>query len=150
MNHENIQTGKGHTEQVKQATIPHLRLQQQGFHRCLILSGSEADSSSSLQCLSIPTLVSPFGDQQEWHKRPYRKKIMTHCFHAWEGESLNKQQTETMYSRVNQHMLTAFPRVTRSQWLQEDICCINLQYLKKALLSLRCIYTLIGFFLASK
>lgn len=65
-------------------------------------------------------------------------------------ESSNKKLRETMYSRVKQHMLTTFPRVRQSQWLHKDICCIHLQYLKKALLSLRCIYTLIGFFLASK
>lgn len=64
--------------------------------------------------------------------------------------SLNKQKTKGDHVQQDkQHTLT-FPRVRQSQWLHKDICCIHLQYLKKALLSLRCIYTLIGFFLASK
>lgn len=85
--------------------------------------------------------------QKTLQKKKWR---LTTSVHGKASLWANNKLRETMYSRVNQHMLTAFLRVTQSQWLHKDICCINLQYLKKALLSLRCIYTLIGFFLASK
>lgn len=149
-NHQNIKTSKGHTARLKQASILHPGLQQHHLDRCPILSGSKADRCPPLQCLSISTLVSPFGDQRNWHKRLYKKKNPTthHC--AWKGLSLGTNLRETMFSRVKQHTLTTFPRVRQSQWLHKGICCINLQYLKKALLSLHCIYKLIGFFLASK
>lgn len=145
---ELLQTGEGHSERTKQAIVPHLRPQQQHSNRSQALGLS----SPPLQCLSISAPVSPSGDQK-WHKRRYGKKIKkTRQLLCMErAGALNKQKTKGDHVQEGkQRTRTTFPRVRRSQWLHKDICCIHLQYLKKALLSLRCIYTSIGFFLASK
>lgn len=147
-NHQNIQRDEEQQQASQQAIVSLLQ-----YH--FIRSQAPRLSTSHLQCLSISAPVSSSGDQQKWHKRPLqkkkRKKKTIHNFCALKGLGLwtNKKIKGDHVQQDKQHTRT-FPRVRQSQWLHKDICCIHLQYLKKALLSLRRIYTLIGFFLASK
>lgn len=118
------------------------------------LRGSAARLSSvwAFQLL-FPLLEVNRSDTKDFmeKKKNKRQKKRRQLLCMERAGALNKQKTKGDHVQEGkQRTRTTFPRVRRSQWLHKDICCIRLQYLKKALLSLRCIYTLIGFFLASK